>query len=376
VATVRKRQLPSGETRWQADYVDATGKRRSKQFERRKDADAYLVKVRGDLQRGLHVAPGASITVSKAGELWLERGQLNRLTTSTVKQYEDHLAHIEPELGRIRLSELTAPRIAEFADALLAKLSHKTAAKVLTSLRSIIKEAMRRGLASHNPADAIKVRQPRDDAEEAEPLEMPSKAELKAIINGVTGRWRPLIITAVFTGMRGSELRGLQWQDIDLKAAVVKVRRRADAWDVMGPPKSKAGRRDIPVPPIVVQTLREWKLACPQGEANNLGLAFPAPSGGVLSHSCILKDGFGPLQIELGITMPGTKGKPVARYGLHALRHAAVSLWIEQGLQPKRIQQLAGHSSIRMTFDVYGHLFKSEAEDEAAMREIEARLLR
>ena len=136
----------------------------------------------------------------------------------------------------------------------------------------------------------------------------------------------------------------------------------------MGAPKSAAGERTIPIPPLVVNTLREWKLACPKGDGNPLDLVFPSPSGGILSHSCILKDGFHPLQVAAGL--------PVAKYGLHSLRHAAVSLWIEQGLQPKRIQLLAGHSSIRVTFDIYGKWFKSDEADQAAMAEIEARLLR
>ena len=79
MAIVRKRTLPSGETRWIADYVDAKGVRRSKQFKRKADAEGYLVGVRGDLQRGMHVAPGASITVNEAGRLWLERAQRDRL---------------------------------------------------------------------------------------------------------------------------------------------------------------------------------------------------------------------------------------------------------------------------------------------------------
>lgn len=68
MAKVRKRILPSGETRWLADYVDASGQRRGKQFTRRKDADAYLDSVKHDLRHGRHVAPGASITVAMAGE--------------------------------------------------------------------------------------------------------------------------------------------------------------------------------------------------------------------------------------------------------------------------------------------------------------------
>lgn len=374
MATVRKRQLPSGLTVWVADYADRDGKRRWKNFERRKDADSYLVKVRADLQMGTHVAPGASITVLEAGQRWIAQGQLNKLARSTLAQYSDHLdLHIAPALGPMKLSEVTGPIVSTFVQGMIRQTSHATARKILVSLKSIFTVAIADGLAAVNPAAAIKVKIPRSQEEDSGELEMPSKAELKAIITGVTGRWRPLIITAIFSGMRGSELRGLQWQDVDLKGAMIKVRRRADAWDQMGPPKSKAGRRDIPVPPLVVQALREWKLVCTKTE---LDLVFPAQSGGVLSHSVILKDIFHPLQVQLGITKPGSKGEPMAKYGLHALRHAAVSLWIEQGLQPKQVQKLAGHASIVITYVTYGHLFTDDSSDKAAMAAIEARLLK
>jgi len=376
MATVRKRILPSGEIRWMADYVDAKGTRRAKQFERRKDADTYLVSVRGDLQRGTHVAPGASITVKQAGKLWIERAERDRLVTSTLRQYQAHLKHhIEPALGRDKLSDLTTPRIHEFADKFLKTHSRALTRKVLTSLGSLIDEAIRRGVASHNPARAVKLRAAHDERKEGDDVEIPTKDELRAMLATVAGRWRPIIVTDMFTGLRGSELRGLKWEDVDLKGGIIHVRRRVDAYGIFAAPKTKAGKRDIPLPPMVTNILREWRIACPNGELNKLELVFPSPSGEVLTHSCILKDGFHPLQVAAGIA-PLVDGIPTAKYGLHALRHAAVSMWIEQNLLPKRVQMLAGHSSIRVTFDIYGHLFKSDEADQTAMAEIEARLLR
>jgi integrase len=64
-----------------------------------------------------------------------------------------------------------------------------------------------------------------------------------------------------------------------------------------------------------------------------------------------------------------------AKYGLHALRHAAAALFIEQGFSPKRIKTILSHASIKMTYHVYGYLFVSEEHDQAAMAQIEARLL-
>jgi integrase len=90
------------------------------------------------------------------------------------------------------------------------------------------------------------------------------------------GRWRPLLLVAAFTGLRASELRGLRWSDVDLKANKLTVRQRADRYNIFGPPKSAAGQLDIPFGPTVANTLREWKLQCPKGE---IDLVFPNTKG-------------------------------------------------------------------------------------------------
>ena len=90
------------------------------------------------------------------------------------------------------------------------------------------------------------------------------------------GRWRSLLLTAIFTGLRASELRGLRWCDVDLKRGELHVRQRADRYRRDGRPKSEAGERAVPLPPMVVNTLREWKLACPKGD---LDLVFAKCAG-------------------------------------------------------------------------------------------------
>jgi len=165
-------------------------------------------------------------------------------------------------------------------------------------------------------------------------------------------------VTAIFTGMRASELRGLTWDDVDFGRKVVHIRQRANLWCEIGAPKSAAGNREIPMSPMVVNALREWRLVCPKGKER---LVFPNGAGNVESHANIANRGFYGLQTEAGIV--DTAGK--AKYGMHALRHFFASWAIERGFSPKRVQTLLGHSSIQMTFDVYGHLFPSLEDDHA-----------
>ena len=96
-------------------------------------------------------------------------------------------------------------------------------------------------------------------------------------------------MAAVFTGMGASELRGLVWGAVDFDKRVIHVRQRADLWGTIGNPKSAAGERTIPMAPIVVNTLREWKLVFPRGR---LKLVFPNGRGNVESHANIAARGF------------------------------------------------------------------------------------
>ena len=145
------------------------------------------------------------------------------------------------------------------------------------------------------------------------------------------------------------------------------VRQRADAWCKIGAPKSKAGKRDIPLAPLVINTLREWKLRCPRG---GLDLVFPNSVGKPCTVPNLRDRVLGPLQEAAGISKAY---RP--QYGWHSLRHAAASLFIENlGWSPKRLQAVMGHASITMTFDRYGHMFQDAAGDSAAMGKLEAAL--
>jgi len=375
VATVRKRTWRNSkgeQTAWVADYFDQHGSRRIKTFAKKKEADAFLVTTQGEVARGVHTPESASITVAEACEIWIERGELEKLERTTLKQYRSHAdLHIKPSrIGREKLARLSTPTIEAFRDDLLKKSSRPMARKVLTSLKSILSEAQRRGLVAHNAAQPVKVDvKRRDHARLAVGRDIPSKAEIQTLLTQAKGRWRPLFVTAVFTGMRASELRGLIWDDIDFDRKVIHVRQRANLWGEIGAPKSAAGQREIPMSPMVVNALKEWRLACPRGSA---ALVFPNGKGNVESHANIANRGFYPLQRNAGTVVADPKekdesGNPVMKpkYGLHALRHFFASWAIEREFSPKRVQALLGHSSIQMTFDVYGHLFPSLEDDHA-----------
>ena len=177
-----------------------------------------------------------------------------------------------------------------------------------------------------------------------------------------------MFVTAIFTGMRISELRGLAWSNVDFDQRLIRVRQRGDEYCQIGPPKSRAGTRDIPMAPRVFEELKKWHVSA---KAPALGLVFPNSVGKVQNYSIIYNRVFKPMLVKQGIV--DDKGSP--KFAIHSLRHAAASLFIEQGWNPKKIQTLLGHASITMTMDRYGHLFASPEEDLNLFERLERDLL-
>lgn len=204
----------------------------------------------------MHVPDSQSVTVAIAAEQWLAAAEAAGLERSTVAHYRQHVGeHIRPFLGALRLTAVTTPRVYAFADELKAAgRSPEMVRRAVQSLGRVFRHARGRGLAGSNPVADVKLASSKRG--KARP-EIPTRDELRAIIGKAEGRWRPLIITALFSGLRASELRGLRWSDVDLSRKVLTVSQRADAWKQIGAPKSEAGTRDVPLAPMVVNTLRE-----------------------------------------------------------------------------------------------------------------------
>jgi len=285
-----------------------------------------------------------------------------------------------PFIGTTKLSKLTAPVVRAFTDKLLENGRSPTLTKYIKrSLGSLLADAQERGLAIRNPVHEVRHKRKKAEARDARGsklkvgVNIPTPDEIKSIIHAAKGRWRPFLLTAIFSGLRASELRGLRWQDVDLKKAELHVRQRADRRGTIGAPKSAAGERTVPLPPTIVNTLREWRLACPKSE---LDLVFPNGKGKVEFHVNVIQRGLWPTLVNAGVVTQ--TGAP--KYtGLHALRHFYACWCINRkatgGLElpPKEVQDRMGHSSITVTMDVYGHLFP-RGDDSAELAAAEAAL--
>ena len=198
---------------WVVDYVDQAGKRRLKTFSKKKDADAFQTRSQFEISRGTHTPDSASITVAEAAVKWLEACHSRGLERSTIDAYAQHARlHIEPFLGRLKLSQISPPGVREFEDRLrLDARSPAMVRKILISLGSLLSDAQERGLVSRNVVRELGSRRKKGVDRRADRrqkgsvkvgVDIPSREEIKAIVAAVKGRWRAVLLTAIFTGLR------------------------------------------------------------------------------------------------------------------------------------------------------------------------------
>jgi integrase len=327
--SVRKRTwiTKKGEAKeaWVITYRDRNGHRCQETFEQKKLADARHAEIKVRLRAGTHVASSKSVTVAEAAESWLRASVANGLERSTTKSYEEYCRlHILPFVGRMKLSEIAPATVRWFEDELRASgRTGSTVRRVIIALGAILADAQEQGLAATTAVRDLRRGRQRGKERNAERrqkgklkigVDIPTPDEIRAIIANAKGRWRPLLITAIFTGLRASELRGLRWQDVNFDANEIHVTQRADRFNTIGKPKSHSSERTVPFGQFVKNTLREWKLACPKGE---LDLVFANGIGKVESLANINTRGLIPAQIAGGVTVEGGP-----KYtGMHSLRH-------------------------------------------------------
>jgi integrase len=377
MATIRKRAWTTGKGEkreaWRVRYVDQHGKTCTRQFDLKRDAEAFRVKAQGQVAAGTHTADSASITIAQAADLWIAKAERANRDRGTLKGYRElRDRHIVPLIGMTKLSRLTTPDVVGFRDGLLETRSIAMTRKAVRALSMILNVAMEKGKVAQNVAASVKVETSTRDRKNK--IVIPPKVHLRALLEaadrleGEDPRLPLLLRVAMFAGLRSSELRGFTWPDADLTDQTLTVSQRADRWNDIGAPKSDAGRRTVPIGPALATALKRWKLRCPVSPTR---LMFPNERSKPMSQHRIIER-FLAVQIEAGLAIDSgkvdAKSETIwkARYGLHCLRHAAASAWIKQGIDLKRLQVWIGHATIQLTIDTYGHLI-TDAQGDAVL---------
>ena len=372
MATVKKRTwvTSKGEPRtaWKVDFTDQNGQRQRKQFDTKREADAFRVEVEGQIKGGTFRSQAATVTVSEVASDYLEmmEGRKDRrekvtetyldLLTGIVRNYinptEESRTDFREGIGSMKLAELTSRSLSAFRDRVRASgASPYHTRRVLSILARILDHAIGQDLLAVNLARGIKVIGTRDETKER--VKPPSKADLRAVLDKADADTALRIRFAAATGCRASEMWALKWSHLDFDAALVKIETRVDRYGEEDVTKTSAGMRDVPMGEALIKALKGWKLR--SSFAKPTDLVFPNTKGRHMSHTNFLHRKFDPIFTKLE-----EEDIEVERFNWHALRHYAVSTWIELNLNPKTIQTFAGHSKLQVTMDIYGHMFKSD----------------
>ncbi len=317
-------------------------------------------KTRGEVAKKLAAAPREE-TVSVDPKLilkdylgtWLRDSVKNSVRPTTYHRYEGVVRlHINPFVGDTKLLKLTPDRVqALYRNRLDAGCSPRTVQYVHVTLHKALKQALRWQIVPANVAEAVVV--PRVPKEEITPL---SPAQVKVFLRAIAGdNLETMFALAVTTGMRQGEILGLRWEDLDLDAGVVRVRRTL-SWDgkkiVFAPPKTAKGKRSIGLTGGTVQRLKSHKMRQEAGKASpseDLGLVFTNGDGGPRRSR-------GYLTLALRKVLKKA-GLPSIRF--HDLRHTCATLLLSRNIHPKVVQEMLGHATISITLDTYSHVMPS-----------------
>jgi integrase len=345
------------------DPLTGERRRRSGTFRTRKEAESQMAQWIADGERGMAIAP-SRLTVGEYLQRWLDA--LEGVEPPTRRRYADLVRlHIAPQLGGRLLAKLTPLDVqALYADRKAAALSPTTINLLHNVLHRALKQAVEWDLIARNVTERVKAPRPKA----SEPVTWDAGQAVRFLAIAERTPDAALWWVALTTGMRRSELLGLQWSDVDLQRGTLNIhqaRKRGEGnrWET-GAPKTRKGRRQIVLPPSAIEALRahrtrqlEQRLA--------LGAAYQdqnyvfAGALGQPVHPNSLQSCFERL----------VKAAGLPRIKLHGLRHTNATVSLASGEHPKIVQERLGHSTISMTLDRYSHVTQSMQQEAAGRLE-------
>jgi integrase len=352
---------------WEASsYVAREGRRVTKTFRREAEAKSWRAEARRAADRGtLRAQVRDSRTLAGALRQFIagmEAGTIRpkgreRYKPNTIRSYERALrVHIAPtDVGGIEVADVRRRDLQVLADELLGSgLSAGTVSNVLNPIQAFYRRAIDRDELTYNPSERIDL--PNGDSKRPKRISLP--AEAAALLAALDLEDRPVWATAFYAGLRRGELQALRVRDIDFQSNLIAVERGWDQVEGVIEPKSRAGRRSVPLLAILHDYLTEHlRRAGRSGD----DLVFGRSLGGAFYASTV--DGRAKRawtaankREQEAAERERREPEPLVPISLHLCRHTFASLLIDAGANPKAIQEFMGHSKIQTTFDVYGHL--------------------
>ena len=343
---------------WEASvYSPRDGRKLYKTFPRKSEARSWRADAKRSLDRGALRASNGK-TLQEAADAWLraaERGDIRNRSgrpykPSTLRGYRRSLAdRVLPVLGSRRLNAVTTLDLQTLVDDWLAEgQTPSTIRNSLKPLQAIYRRARSREGVPMNPTHDLELPTPNPGE-----IQIVSPEVAARLIEAVPLDDRATWATALYAGLRYGELRALRWGAVDLDAATIRVRELWDPMEGSIDPKTRTSRRTTPIPSALRSLLRDRRER--GGEVADDQLVF-ADSRDAPFHAASLYRRADCAWAEAGLT---------ERLRLHQARHTYASFMIAAGVNAKALSAFMGHSSIKVTFDLYGHLMPG-AEAEAA----------
>jgi integrase len=380
MASIKRFHLPSCrggacECLWVLDYrpLGLHGPRQRLRFKTRKEAERYRTETCHKASRGEYVEPAKVPTLRQAAAEFL-RSKSNRHPASLNGYRVQVNLHLIPPLGDLKLDQISVAVIEKLRDCLLVRMQPQTVSKVMSTLAAVFKLAMRRGYVGSNPAaiaerprravaeinDAAERTRTTEGVRSVQPQEMLSGDEIaRMLAHSEPGLYRMLFATIAGTGLRTEEAYALRWADVqfDGDGRGRLFVRQALSWSRTDgevgrirpkfyEPKTKSGRRAIPLSPYLSHVLKTWKLRCPASECD---LIFCREDGGPLRRSNVLRQGL----------YPALRRAKLRHVNVKSLRHSFASMMIMAGAPVTEVAHLMGHADPSVTLRVYSHWFRS-----------------
>lgn len=261
------------------------------------------------------------------------------------------LTYFDPE---VRVPDLDRARVQQFIDWLTTqpgrdgRLRDRSIANAITPLRLALDAAVAEGLLATSPFEGVVLpRRRAGRAWEMRERRFLTRAELARLLDEAPPKWLPLFELLGSTGLRISEAIALRWSDLHLDGPAPRLQvSRAIVKGVVGAPKSRHGKRLVPLPGELATTRSELR---PTGALDD-ELVFPGRDGGPSD----------PGALRRRVLVPAAQRAGLTGVGFHTLRHTCASLLIESGMNVLRLQRWMGHHSPAFTLEVYGHLLDGD----------------
>ncbi|MFI6508053.1 tyrosine-type recombinase/integrase [Streptosporangium sp. NPDC050855] len=353
--------------RWQVRWRDDRGEQRKRNFTKRSAADTFDAKTKSDLSSGQYVdAARGKIRFREFAEQW-RTSQVHRESTVTLVDRALRI-HVYPVLGEQTMASVRPGHVQTLIRRCSEELAPSTVHVLYGYVSSIFLAAVRDRVIGHSPC--VGIRLPAPETRKITPLDVQT---VMALANAVPARYRAIVLTAVGTGLRPSEIFGLEIGKIDLQRRILKVEQQlitsaAKGNEVyLGPPKTPKSHRTIPLSDSVTTILTTHLEE------------FPAKAVEIIDRTNPRQ----PFLREAELVFTTSRGTPIKRgtwsdiwrlaadtvgipqgTGLHVCRHTYASALIRYGESVKTIQHLLGHSSAVTTLNIYAHLWP-DADDRA-----------